>query len=97
MKTNNDSLDRLFKSAARAPQAALGAMPDYLPTRVLADWRASAPDFEFPPIARLLRIGLGFACAIMFTVTVLHYQQEAKNDVYGLDMLSPAINLTMLQ
>jgi hypothetical protein len=97
MKTNNESLDRLLKSAARAPQPAPGAMPDYLPTRVLAEWRSSAQDFEFPPIARLLRIGLGFACAIMFTVTLLHYQQEARNDFYGLDVLNPAINLTMLQ
>lgn len=97
MKTNHDSLDRLLESAARAPRPALGAMPAYLPARVLADWRAPVRDFEFPPIAWLLRIGLGFACAIMLTVTALHYQQETQKDFYGLDVLNPAINLTMLQ
>ncbi len=97
MKTNNESLDRLLKSAARAPQPAPGAMPDFLPTRVLAGWRMASPDQDFLPVARLLRIGLGFACAIMLTMTVLHYQQETQKDFYGLDVLNPAINLTMLQ
>jgi hypothetical protein len=97
MKTNQDSLDRLFQSAARAPRPALGEMPEFLPTRVLAEWRTPAQEFEFPPVMRMLRIGLGFACVVMVAVTVLHYQQEAQTDLYGLDMLSPAINLTMMQ
>lgn len=97
MKTNKDALDRLFESAARAPRPALSAMPAHLPTRVLADWRMKASESEFPPVAWLLRIGLGLACAIMLTVTALHYEQETQEDFYGLDVLNPAINLTMLQ
>lgn len=97
MKTTQDSLDRLLRSAARASRPALGAMPAYLPARVLAEWRTQTQEFEFPPIMRMLRIGFGFACVVMVAVTVMHYRQEAQTDLYGLDMLNPAINLTMMQ
>jgi len=65
MKANDDSLDRLLRSAARAPESAPPALSPPLRRRILAEWRSQARDDEFAPILPMLRGAAIFAGILM--------------------------------
>jgi hypothetical protein len=64
MNSGNDPLDRLLKSAARAPRPETGAARFALEARVLGNWRASAPadntDFLLACVLALVSLAWNF-------------------------------------
>jgi hypothetical protein len=82
MKPKQDSLERLFKSAAQAPHPLPGQAPFAVEACVLAALRCGSPDgdemFGFLP---LFRRGLAFACvAAIVAVAISYAGQSASMD-----------------
>ena len=61
MKPNDDSLDRLFRAAARAPQPGPPAMSSSLRARILGQWGSRPAEDEFAPLLTMFRGAAIFA------------------------------------
>lgn len=91
-------LERLFRSAARAPQPFSSEAPFALETRVLAAWRRGLCP-ERRAILPLVRRGCLCACAIIviataFTVYSLTQEQPPPSELVIVDSV---IQLTLMQ
>ena len=65
MKPHDNSLERLFKSAARASRPLPSKAPFAVEARVLAQWRRQSPEAdELFSLLPLFRRGLTLACLI---------------------------------
>ena len=73
MKPGNDPLDRLLKSAARAPRVETGAAKFTLETRVLHEWRAAAPAENMEFLVTWLRRAAACACALALASLAWNY------------------------
>ena len=93
----NQSLDRLLRSASAAKLPAAAAMPYAVEARTLAAWRArGGAGSEFAAGLRLLRYGLGVACAVALVTVSLSWRstQTDTDDLYAIS--NATANLAML-
>ncbi len=91
------SLDRLLRSAAAAQQPAAAVMPYAVEARTLAAWRArGSAGSEFAAGLRLLRYGLGVACAVALVTVSLSWRgtQSDTDDLYAIS--NATANIAML-
>jgi hypothetical protein len=80
MKRIDDCLNRLLRSAARAPQRELSALSWATEMRVLAGWRAGQCGADDSALLGMLRRGLAFACALMLislTLALTHVTRSS--------------------
>jgi hypothetical protein len=94
MKPNDHSLERLFKSAARASRPLPSEAPFAVEARVLAHWRRQSPDAdELFSLLPLFRRGLTLACLIAVASMAFSYAggQPASEEVAILNSV-PEIN-----
>ena len=95
----NGQLERLLRSAAAAhPEAVDATLPYAVEARVLAAWRhrgAAGPDLV--AAFRLLRFGLGIACAVALVAVSVswHNTQPEVDDVYAISNATD--NLALLR
>lgn len=78
MKPTDQSLERLFKAAARAPRPAPEPLPCPLETRVLAEWRSLAREDEFAWLAGLFRRAVICAGVVML-LSIFWSHREKPN------------------
>jgi hypothetical protein len=71
MKSPQNALDRLLKSAAAAPLRVPAPLPHGFEGRVLAALRPGQPDSELAAILALVRRGLALACGLSALVAAL--------------------------
>jgi hypothetical protein len=88
MNSGNDPLDRLLKSAARAPRAETGAARFALEARVLGGWRAAQTDSTDFLLAWLRRAAI-CACVVALASLAWNYSVPAGSRNGG-DELSVA-------
>ena len=94
MKPQNNSLERLFKSAAHACRPLPTEAPFALEARVLAQWRRQSPEAdELFGLLPLFRRGLTLACLIAVASMAFSYAggQPAPEEVAILNSV-PEIN-----
>lgn len=97
----NQSLDRLLRSAAAAPRAAEASMPYAVEARVLSAWRhrgdSTLASAEFAAGLRLLRYGLGLACAVALVTVSVTWSgtQNEADDIYAIS--NATANLALLR
>jgi hypothetical protein len=94
----NQALDRLLRNASAARQAAPSEMPFAVEARVMAAWRQSRGGVsDFAAGLRLLRYGLGIACAVALVAVSLTWSgnQSEPDDIYAIS--NATANLALLQ
>jgi hypothetical protein len=74
MNSGNDPLDRLLKSAARAPRPETGAARFALEARVLGGWRAAAPADNGDYLIAWLRRAAICACVLALASLAWNYE-----------------------
>lgn len=79
MKRIDDCLNRLLRSAARAPNRDLPGLGWAAETRVLAGWRANLAPADDAMLLILFRRGLAFACALMLVSLTLSVAQVSRS------------------
>jgi hypothetical protein len=82
MNSGNDPLDRLLKSAARAPRPETGAARFALEARVLGNWRAAQTDNTDFLLAWLRRAAI-CACVLALVSLAWNYGALAGNRARG--------------
>ena len=75
MKRNGTDMDRLLRSAARAPVESTPEAPFGFETRVIASWRSGEGVNDFADIARFLRRTGAIACAVLVLAGAGAYRQ----------------------
>jgi hypothetical protein len=83
MNSGNDPLDRLLKSAARAPRPETGAARFALEARVLAGWRASEPADNGDYLIAWLRRAAICACVLAVASLAWNYSVLAGGHTGG--------------
>ena len=94
----NQSLDRLLRNAANAKRPAEAPLPFVIEARTLAAWRARGTSgSEFAAGLRLLRYGLGGACAVALVTVSLSWRgtQSDTDDLYAIS--NATANVAMLR
>jgi hypothetical protein len=89
MNPGNDPLDRLLKSAARAPRPETGAARFTLEARVLGDWRASARTDNTDFLLAWLRRAALCACVLALVSLAWNFGVQTGSRARG-DELSVA-------
>jgi hypothetical protein len=83
MNPGNDPLDRLLKSAARAPRAETGAARFALEARVLGGWRAMAQTDNSDFLLAWLRRAAICACVLALASLAWNYSGLAGSRTGG--------------
>ena len=73
----DESWQRLFRAAARAPVEEPGALPAGLEARVLARWRSVDAEPELEWVGVWFRRGLAAACTVMVLSLVWNWTMPA--------------------
>ena len=97
MKASNDPLDRLLRSAAKAPPQPAAGLSFATQARVLAAWRVGAVEDNDFDLLTLFRHGLALAgalSALMIAISLWEMQHDTA-DVWAVS--DPVINLVSLQ
>lgn len=96
MKPKPDSLDRLMRAAARAPQAAAEPISPRLMACVLSARPASAPGGDLFLLVAWLRRGFALACALAAIVLALNLPNMLGQPEDDLDSWNSIANLTWM-
>jgi hypothetical protein len=83
MNSENDPLDRLLKSAARAPRPETGAARFALEARVLGGWRAAAPADSGDYLVAWLRRAALCACVLALVSLAWNLGAQAGSRSHG--------------
>ena len=86
MNSGNDPLDRLLKSAARAPRAETSAARFALEARVLGNWRAMAQTDNTDFLLAWLRRAAICACVLALASLAWNYTVSAGSRTGGDEM-----------
>ena len=94
MKINDAQLDRLLKAAAG--QAGIDTeIPSALRTRILANWRAGGSEQDPFEAVRWLRIGVGFACALLLVIAAFSRYDLNREQASEFKVPGAVINLAL--
>lgn len=97
MKITDHALDRLLRSAARAPQRDLEPASHALQARVLAQYRASQREDDAPGLLAFFRLGLGLACAVASVAMLIGFQAYHPGTDQLLSLPDVAVNMALMR
>ena len=97
MKITDQALDRLLRSAARAPQRNLEPAARALEARVLAQYRAGRREEDTPGLLAFFRLGLGLACAVAGLAMLIGFQNYHPGTDGLLSLPDVAVNMALMR
>jgi hypothetical protein len=93
MKSSNDPLDRLLRSAAAAPGRAPGEAPFPLEARVLASWRAQASDNTADFLVPWFRRAALCSCVLALASLAFTYHGRVNSSGGEMAVADSAMNM----
>jgi hypothetical protein len=91
MNRLDQSLQRLFKAAARAREDAPESLPGHLETRILAQWRSARRGLVPDLWSVMLPRGLLGACAIALACAVWTLRSGAGDSAYDVTSMGAVV------
>lgn len=95
MNQNNDPLDRLLASAAKATRPMASPSPNRLQSRVLADWRSSLANDDFALWVYWLRRAMAFAFCVVLMSAVWQLGSGTASRGDDLSLADSALQVAM--